>query len=98
MVGLAERMEHKPGQLSGGEQQRVSIARAIVTKPKVIFADEPTGNLDVENSKMVMDILEKLAKEGTTIVMVTHDMEEAKRCRKSITISDGAICRKGQVR
>ena len=91
-VGLAERADYKPAQLSGGEQQRVSIARAIINNPQIIFADEPTGNLDVENSQVVMEILEKLSQKGTTIVMVTHDLDEAKKSQRVIALSDGKIC------
>lgn len=90
-VGLENREKHKPGQLSGGEQQRVAIARAIVTNPQYILADEPTGNLDSENSENIMRLLRKLADEGKTVILVTHDPNEAKMCDKMVNISNGKI-------
>lgn len=77
-VGLGERLDHLPSDLSGGEQQRVAIARALVKKPQILFADEPTGNLDLENTKQIASMLQKLNQSGLTIVMVTHDLELAK--------------------
>ena len=91
-VGLKERMYHKPTQMSGGQQQRVGIARAFVAKPEVVFADEPTGNLDSKTSKEIINIIKKMAKENNqTIVMVTHDPTMAKYASKIIEIHDGKI-------
>ena len=92
MLGLAERIYHTPNQLSGGEQQRVAIARSIVINPKIILADEPTGALDTKTSSEVMDILIKLAKEqGITIVLVTHEPHIASLAERQIKKSDGNI-------
>ena len=91
-VGLADRAEHLPAELSGGEQQRVAIARALVNHPPVLFADEPTGNLDSRNSTEVMDLLLGLAAEsGTTLVVVTHDEHLATRGDRKLVIKDGSI-------
>ena len=91
-VGLEDRAEHLPAELSGGEQQRVAIARAIVNEPKVLFADEPTGNLDSTNSAEIMKILLDLASEhGVTLVVVTHDQNLAKVGDRTLVIKDGAI-------
>lgn len=91
-VGLGERMKHKPTQMSGGQQQRVGIARAFVAKPEVVFADEPTGNLDSKTSREIMNIIKQMAKESNqTIVMVTHDINIAKYANKIINIHDGKI-------
>ena len=91
-VGLEERAEHLPAELSGGEQQRVAIARAIVNEPQVLFADEPTGNLDSTNSAEIMKILLDLASEhGVTLVVVTHDQNLAKVGDRTLVIKDGAI-------
>ncbi|BCU79733.1 lipoprotein-releasing system ATP-binding protein LolD [Luteolibacter sp. LG18] len=91
-VGLANRADHLPAELSGGEQQRVAIARAIVNEPKVLFADEPTGNLDSVNSKQIMDILLNLATEhGVTLVVVTHDETIAANGDRKLVIRDGKI-------
>lgn len=91
-VGLAERADHLPAELSGGEQQRVAIARAIVNEPKVLFADEPTGNLDSRNSAEIMKILLELAEEhGVTLVVVTHDQALAEVGDRTLIIKDGSI-------
>jgi putative ABC transport system ATP-binding protein len=90
-VGLGARMDHYPNQLSGGQQQRVAIARAIVGKPQVLLADEPTGNLDSKMGEEVMDILLKLNHEGTTVVMVTHDEQEARRVGRIVRVFDGQL-------
>ena len=90
-VGLSARMDHYPNQLSGGQQQRVAIARAIVGKPQVLLADEPTGNLDSKMGGEVMDILLKLNSEGTTVVMVTHDEQEARRVNRIVRVFDGQL-------
>jgi putative ABC transport system ATP-binding protein len=90
-VGLGARMDHYPNQLSGGQQQRVAIARAIVGKPQVLLADEPTGNLDSKMGAEVMDILLKLNSEGTTVVMVTHDEQEARRVNRIVRVFDGQL-------
>ena len=90
-VGLADRAKHRPSELSGGQQQRVSIARAIVHQPSVILCDEPTGNLDSTTSNQVMDLLRDINKSGSTLVIVTHDEDIAKRCSKTIRLNDGVI-------
>ena len=90
-VGLAERMHHEPSQLSGGQQQRVAIARALVNRPPVLFADEPTGNLDSKTSVEVMNLFEELNKEGITIILVTHATEVADCAKRTIHIQDGLI-------
>jgi len=91
-VGLSTRAGHYPSQLSGGEQQRVSLARAFANSPKILFADEPTGNLDAETSKVVEDMLFELNREsGTTLVVVTHDMELAAKTQRIIPIKGGTI-------
>ena len=92
MVGLAARMKPLPSQLSGGQQQRVAIARALAGEPKFLLADEPTGNLDSLMAKQVMELLENINKQGTTIVMVTHDPELARRTQRNIQIVDGQLC------
>ena len=91
-LGLEDRLQHFPSQLSGGEQQRVAIARAIINKPELILADEPTGNLDTENSVMISDILFKYVKEeGSSLIMVTHDPKLANKAKRKIKIKDGKI-------
>jgi len=90
-VGLSARMDHYPNQLSGGQQQRVAIARAIVGRPQVLLADEPTGNLDSKMGAEVMDILLQLNAEGTTVVMVTHDEQEARRVNRIVRVFDGQL-------
>lgn len=90
-VGLEEKINVKAANLSGGEQQRVAIARAIINEPDLILADEPCGNLDSENSKMIMDLLSCMNKSGKTVIVVTHDMIDASRAERLIEISDGVI-------
>ena len=90
-VGMADRAGYYPIQLSGGQQQRVAIARAVVSSPKLILADEPTGNLDSRNGKEVMDLLTELNKEGTTIVMVTHSQKDASCAQRVVNLFDGEI-------
>ena len=91
-VGLGHRLTHYPGQLSGGEQQRVAVARAFVALPRLILADEPTGNLDRATGLAVMDLLFDLrAKYGTTLILITHDPALAARCERQIRIEDGRI-------
>jgi putative ABC transport system ATP-binding protein len=91
-VGLADRGHHYPSELSGGEQQRVALARAFVHGPRVLFADEPTGNLDAANGALVIDLLAELNHEtGTTLVLVTHDLDLARRARRIIRLSHGAL-------
>lgn len=92
-VGLEKRLNNLPSKLSGGEQQRVSIARAISHKPKILFADEPTANLDNESSRVIMDIFKELHKEGQTIIMVTHEPEYSKIAERVIHLDDGKIIR-----
>lgn len=90
-MGIAHRSGHYPAQLSGGQQQRAAIARAVVANPKIILADEPTGNLDSKNGKEVMNLLSELHKEGTTIVMVTHSQHDARYANRIVKLFDGNI-------
>jgi len=91
-VGLADRKHHFPGQLSGGEQQRVALARALAPEPKILFADEPTGNLDGETGKQIMDLIFELHRRlGTTLVLITHDTKLAARCERTVAMKDGRI-------
>ncbi len=90
-VGMGERMRHKPNELSGGQKQRVSIARALANDPSIILADEPTGALDSETSRTVMDIFHRLHEEGKTILLITHNKELSKECQRILTIKDGRI-------
>ena len=90
-VGLASRMKHYPAELSGGQQQRVAIARALAGTPKLLLADEPTGNLDTQMARGVMELLEEINSQGTTILMVTHDPELAVRSQRNVHIIDGQV-------
>jgi len=91
-VGLGDRMDHYPVQLSGGEQQRVAVARAFMVRPPILLADEPTGNLDSVNGAHILELLlEMNAKEGTTLILVTHDADLAKRAQRRVTIADGRM-------
>jgi len=90
-VGLADRKRHHPAQLSGGQQQRVAIARALVTNPSIILADEPTGNLDSQASREIMDTLTQLNREGITIILITHEADIAGYARRTIMMKDGVI-------
>ena len=91
-VGLSHRLDHVPSHLSGGEQQRVCIARALINEPKILLADEPTGNLDQKNGEIVLDLIRQLHAEGHTIILVTHNSDIAKLGQRIITVIDGKIC------
>ncbi len=97
-VGLSERINFFPNQLSGGQQQRVAIARALVNKPSVIFADEPTGNLDSKSGKVIMELLQKLNDKGHTIVLVTHEKYTAEHAKRIVQLRDGKIISDEDVR
>ena len=92
-VGLAERAKHLPSQLSGCEQQRVCIARALINYPEIVLADEPTGNLDEANENMVIDIFKQLHRDGTTLIVVTHDPEVAEVAQRTIVLEHGRLAR-----
>jgi putative ABC transport system ATP-binding protein len=91
LVGLADREDHRPNQLSGGQQQRVAIARALATGPRILLADEPTGNLDAHSTDEVLGMFDALNAEGRTVVVITHEDEVARRARRLIQVSDGRI-------
>ena len=90
-VGLADRIEHRPGELFGGQQQRVAVARALVTDPALILADEPTGNLDSVSARDVLDLLDQLHRSGRTIVLITHDADVARSAQRTMRIKDGQV-------
>tara|TARA_R110002049_G_scaffold94988_7_gene233463 strand:+ start:8814 stop:9521 length:708 start_codon:yes stop_codon:yes gene_type:complete len=90
-INIAHRADHRPQQLSGGQQQRVAVARAVVTAPKLILADEPTGNLDTSNGEEVLDLLGQLNSDGTTIIMVTHDQSHADHATRVVNMLDGRV-------
>lgn len=91
MVGLAQRMKHLPSQLSGGQQQRVAIARALAGEPRFLLADEPTGNLDTQMASSVLELLKDINRNGTTIIMVTHDQNLAAQAKRNIFVRDGKV-------
>jgi putative ABC transport system ATP-binding protein len=90
-VGLAHRLHHRPGQLSGGEMQRAAIARSLINDPRILLADEPTGNLDNRNATVILELFEDLHRQGLTVVVVTHNPDLAKRCTRTVHIEDGRL-------
>jgi putative ABC transport system ATP-binding protein len=90
-LGLAHRANHRPDQLSGGEQQRVAVARALVHKPAVVWADEPTGNLDTEVTQVIVELLVRMNRDGQTVVLVTHNPQVAERARRTLRMRDGRL-------
>jgi ABC-type lipoprotein export system ATPase subunit len=97
-LGMEHRLTHKPNELSGGERQRVAIARALMNQPKILFADEPTGNLDFETGRQIMGVLEKLHQEkGQTIIMVTHDRALARQADRVLVLQNGKLERAGDL-
>ncbi|MBD3317943.1 MAG: ATP-binding cassette domain-containing protein [Chitinivibrionales bacterium] len=91
LVGLSKRMHHLPGQLSGGEMQRVAVARSLINSPPILLADEPTGNLDSRNADMIIELFETLNRDGMTVVLVTHNLDLVKRCGRAVYIEDGMV-------
>lgn len=91
LVGLSDRLNHRPSELSGGQQQRVAIARSLVTNPAILMADEPTGNLDSQTGRSILDLFDQLHQKGLTVIMVTHDDSVAERCQRVIRLADGMI-------
>jgi putative ABC transport system ATP-binding protein len=90
-VGLADRLDHKPSELSVGQQQRVALARMLANDPAIVFADEPTGNLDPDTSREVIDFLQEINGEGRTVMMVTHDPQAARIASRTLTLSEGTL-------
>jgi ABC-type lipoprotein export system ATPase subunit len=90
-VGMADRAHHRPNQLSGGQRQRVAIARALMNQPRILLADEPTGNLDSHTAHTIMELFSRLNSEGRTVILVTHDGQLAKHCKREIEVFDGKI-------
>jgi putative ABC transport system ATP-binding protein len=90
-VGLADRMDHKPNQLSGGQRQRVAVGRALVNKPSIILADEPTGNLDSKTSEEIMNLFNEIHKAGNTVILVTHEEDIAENAHRIIRLRDGIV-------
>jgi putative ABC transport system ATP-binding protein len=90
-VGLTHRMHHRPNQLSGGERQRTAIARAVVMGPSILLADEPTGNLDTNSGREIVELIEKMNQQGLTLIIVTHDPLIGKRARRVISLRDGSV-------
>ena len=90
-VGLGDRLDHHPAQLSGGQQQRVAIARALINEPQILLADEPTGNLDTKTAVEIMGVFQQLNDQGITIVMVTHELDIARYCRRNLIMRDGRL-------
>ena len=97
-VGLEKRVKHKPNELSGGQRQRVAIARALINNPAIILADEPTGNLDSVSEDEIMKLFQELNEQGKTIVVVSHEPEIAKYCKRIVTFKDGKIISDGETR
>jgi putative ABC transport system ATP-binding protein len=95
-VGLSDRAQHYPSELSGGQEQRVAIARALVIEPKLVLADEPTGNLDTQSGERVLGLLDALHAQGTTLITVTHSPEVARRAQRVVSIVDGRVEEEGR--
>jgi len=90
-VGLSQRMDHRPNQLSGGQKQRVAIARAILSRPRILMADEPTGNLDTATTEEILKLFEQIHRDGQTVLMVTHENDVAAHCRRVVRLRDGLV-------